>query len=486
MAKTAVLLIGGNDPQGCAGLAVDIQTVAMHGCHAIPLMTALTEQTQAGLHALGALSVTQFMKQYHACVADFSLAGIKIGLIPNQAIAEAIVTILRLHPDIPVIYDPVMAASSGGAAVDGDQYLSFCQKILPYVTVITPNLIELSHLTGQNVTDVLSWRHAAEQLIQKGVKACLVKGGHADETDWVVDHYLDQQHAFYCYQQRLDYSVRGTGCILASSLCCYLSLGEDVREAVVRARIYLSYGFRHAKPIGPYHVFTAHMQQYDFADIPKLCYEPSQIGQRYQFAPCVDRLGIYPVVENSRWVNRLLAAGIDTIQLRMKSKTVAEYRDEIVTALSYCRSNTRFFVNDHWSLAIELGAYGVHLGQEDLHTASLENIAAAGLRLGVSTHSYWELARALAVNPSYIAFGPIFETNSKVMPFQPQGVDKVSQWVDCLAGHYPLVAIGGIDVARAKQLKKTQVGSVAMISAITQAENYQQVCHQLLTLWEDG
>jgi len=128
--------------------------------------------------------------------------------------------------------------------------------------------------------------------------------------------------------------------------------------------------------------------------------------------------------------------------------------------------------------------YGVHLGQEDLHQANLSQIERAGLRLGVSTHSYWELARALAVNPSYIALGPVFETTSKVMPWPPQGIERVEQWHTLLNEQYPLVAIGGIDLNRARQLHATGVGSVAMISSITKAKDYQTMVRDLIAMWQ--
>src|SRR5690606_20045623 len=111
--QTAILLIGGLDPQGCAGLTADIQTVSHHGFHPVPLMTCVTEQNQNGMRALNPLSAEKFLKQYENCIADFDIAAIKIGLIPNLDIAKAIERILTIH-DVPVIMDPVMSATSGG------------------------------------------------------------------------------------------------------------------------------------------------------------------------------------------------------------------------------------------------------------------------------------------------------------------------------------------------------------------------------------
>lgn len=483
MTKPAILLIGGLDPQGCAGMTSDIQTVTMHQCHPVPLLTCLTEQTQTGMHNLGALDATQFMAQYDSCTADQSIQAIKIGLIPSLAIAQCIYTIVQQHT-VPVILDPVLSATSGGVGVDAETQAFIANQLLPLITILTPNLDELHCLSSQQVETVAQWPQAAKTLLAKGLQSCLVKGGH-HTSDKAIDVYVDKQHEFYCYQTKLTGSVRGTGCVLASSLACHLALGEDPREAVVLAKIYLSYGFRHATSQGAYRVFYHHEQQMAFQDIPKLCYQAALIEQTVAFPACPERLGIYPVVDNSQWVKKLIAEGVTTLQLRMKSLSQQQRHDEIKKALSYCDASVAFFVNDYWQQAIELGAYGVHLGQEDLDDASLAEIADAGLRLGVSTHAYWELARALAINPSYIALGPIYETTSKAMPFSPQGLERLKKWTALLDGHYPLVAIGGIDIERAKQVKATGVGSAAMISAITKATDYQHATQSLLTLWAD-
>jgi rhodanese-related sulfurtransferase len=117
-----------------------------------------------------------------------------------------------------------------------------------------------------------------------------------------------------------------------------------------------------------------------------------------------------------------------------------------------------------------LGAYGVHLGQEDLNDADVHKIHAAGLRLGISTHCYYEVARAHAYHPSYIAIGPVFKTDSKIMSFPPQGLDRLHYWRRLLP-NYPLVAIGGINEMNMQDVLATGVDGVAMISAITKAKD---------------
>jgi hydroxymethylpyrimidine kinase/phosphomethylpyrimidine kinase/thiamine-phosphate diphosphorylase len=479
MAKPAILLIGGLDPQGCAGIAADIATVQQHDCHPLPLITAMTEQSSTGLTALGAVNPHKLMAQYRNCIADFEIQAIKVGLIPDLIIAKEVKHILEKHPAVPVVMDPVLASSSGGKTVaDGvRQYIH--DELLPLVSLLTPNLPELGLLTDKT-SDI---EQSTVLLRDAGLTACLVKGGHA-HSDYATDYFDSEQASFYCYQDKSRFDVRGTGCVLASAIASHLACGQDMRDAVVLAKAYIYRGIRLSQQSGPYRLIKHSSEPLELEDIPKLCYQKVLIGQQFNFPSCPDRLGIYPVVDSSDWIKKLVALGIKTIQLRVKDKDESEIQQEIRQASEFLSEKpVSFFVNDHWQLAIEESAYGVHLGQEDLHDANLKQIADAGLRLGVSTHSYWELARALAVNPSYIALGPIYATTSKQMPFSPQGVDRLKQWVRLLEGNYPVVAIGGINHARAEALKPTGVGSVAMITAITEADDYKKATRELMEGW---
>lgn len=200
------------------------------------------------------------------------------------------------------------------------------------------------------------------------------------------------------------------------------------------------------------------------------------------FPPVPFRLGLYPVVDSVEWIARLLEAGVRTLQLRIKDKRDEEVEADVVAAISLGRRyHARLFINDYWQLAIKHQAYGVHLGQEDLETTDLNAIRAAGLRLGVSTHDDMEIDVALAARPSYIALGHVFPTQTKQMPSAPQGLEQLARHIARLED-YPTVAIGGISLARASDVLATGVGSIAVVSAITQADDWQQATHQLLQL----
>jgi len=188
------------------------------------------------------------------------------------------------------------------------------------------------------------------------------------------------------------------------------------------------------------------------------------------FAPLAQRpMGLYAVVDSADWVERVLAAGVRTVQLRVKQAAPGELRSEIRRSIDAARAaGAQCFVNDHWREAIELGAYGVHLGQEDLDGADLDAIRRAGLRLGLSTHAYWEVCRAWALRPSYIACGPIHATQLKRMPWTPQGEDNLAYWC-ALFGALPVVGIGGLDAARCREVMRCGADGAAVVSAITGA-----------------
>ncbi|MFP3507164.1 thiamine phosphate synthase [Burkholderia sp. SIMBA_062] len=189
------------------------------------------------------------------------------------------------------------------------------------------------------------------------------------------------------------------------------------------------------------------------------------------FPPCPAQLGLYPVVPNAEWVERVLDCGARTVQLRVKGADPAALRREIARAVATGRGypDARVFINDHWQIAVEEGAYGVHLGQEDLETAELAAIARAGLRLGLSSHGYYEMLRALHERPSYLALGPVYATATKAVAAPPQGLARIARYARFAGARAPLVAIGGVGLDALPDVLATGVGSVAVVSAITDA-----------------
>ena len=195
-------------------------------------------------------------------------------------------------------------------------------------------------------------------------------------------------------------------------------------------------------------------------------------------------LKFYAVVPDAAWVERMVKAGADTVQLRNKTLEGEALRAEIRRSVAAVEgSRTQLFINDYWQEAIAEGAYGVHLGQEDMDTADLAAIARAGLRLGLSTHSVAELDRALSVRPSYVASGAIFPTTTKAMPTQPQGIDRLREYVR-QAGDTPVVAIGGIDLDNGAEVLAAGASSLAVVRAVTEAADPEAVVKAFQALWD--
>ena len=167
---------------------------------------------------------------------------------------------------------------------------------------------------------------------------------------------------------------------------------------------------------------------------------------------------------DTNWLRRLLPLGISTVQLRLKDVPLHVVRSEIRIARDLCRQhNCQLIVNDYWAEAIEAGVDYIHLGQEDLDGADLNAIEAAGISLGISTHNEAERERAFAVDPDYIALGPIYETKLKAMKWQPQGLENVKLWKSKI-NKTPLVAIGGITIERADPLLSAGADVVSVIT----------------------
>ncbi|MCW6507696.1 thiamine phosphate synthase [Lichenifustis flavocetrariae] len=174
----------------------------------------------------------------------------------------------------------------------------------------------------------------------------------------------------------------------------------------------------------------------------------------------------YPVVPDAAWVSRLVRCGARFIQLRFKSADTQAVAAEIAAALVVCaEAGAQLVVNDHWREAIDADATYVHLGQTDLDTADLHALRRRGLMLGVSTHDHAELERALSTDPDYVALGPVYPTTLKVMPWAPQGLERLGEWKR-LVGSRPLVAIGGITLERVPLCLDAGADSVAVVSDI--------------------
>lgn len=175
----------------------------------------------------------------------------------------------------------------------------------------------------------------------------------------------------------------------------------------------------------------------------------------------------YLIVDSADWIERLVPIGVKLVQLRMKHIPEHHLRHDIRRAKSICTAHDcQLIINDYWQIAIEEGCDFVHLGQEDLATADIAAIRAAGMKLGLSTHDDAELQTALAKNPDYVALGPVWPTILKKMKWAPQGVERLRDWKARIAP-VPLVAIGGLNPDRLPAVFENGADSAAVVTDIT-------------------
>jgi len=423
-------------------------------------------------------SLSLLKAQLNLLAEDLPPAAIKLGMLGPEEAIELIAEKLSAL-DTFIVCDPVMVSTSGQALLHNQAVEALTRKLLPLVDLLTPNLQEAETLTHRPIHTTADMELAASDLLAMGARSVLIKGGHfgqnaspADGQDaFAQDYWTDGTRHLWLTSPRQDTnSTHGTGCTLSAAITACVALGYELPDALVIAKAYVNQGMRLAPGLGQGSGPLAHLGWPEtHEDLPWLTPTSKTGRHRASFPKCGETpLGFYPIVNSLAWLEKLLPLGVDTAQLRIKDLSGEALEREIAQAVAYAKSfNCRLFINDYWELALKYGAYGVHLGQEDLETADLPAIAQSDVRLGISTHSYAEMARALALRPSYIAIGPVFSTTTKKMRYTPQGLEALARWRRTLP--YPLVAIAGIFLDNAPDVLATGVDSVAVVRDITNA-----------------
>jgi hydroxymethylpyrimidine kinase/phosphomethylpyrimidine kinase/thiamine-phosphate diphosphorylase len=468
--KDVVWTIAGSDPFGAAGLQADLKVAQAFGLHACSLVSAVTAQNSQTFVSLGKVDTSGLEAQWQSLMEVASPAAIKIGLLGDGETCAWLGKKLRdLDDSVTRVCDPVLGSSASGAFERAELSQAYWEHVFPHVHLITPNLPEAESLLNMKLTEESDVIRAAEQFMQRGLKAVLIKGGHV-AGDVVKDLYADREGMFWLLGGRVSGDFRGTGCALSQAIACLSTLGHDLRSSAVAARAYVTQAMNEGYQVGEGPRLLGHSDwppRNKVEGFPRVA--PLGTVECDPF-PKIDAPGFYPIVDRAAKLDDLISAGVPTCQIRVKDLEGAVLIDEITTAVRKCtNTSTRLFVNDYWRLAIELKAYGVHLGQEDLAEADLPAIQRAGLKLGISTHSYEEAARAHFYRPSYVALGPIFPTTCKSMRFGPQGIPRIKEWTNLLP--YPIVAIGGIGIAHAASVQAAGALGIAVISDLENAQS---------------
>lgn len=240
-----ILVIGGHDPSGGAGIQADIETVSALGAHACSLITCHTVQNSQSMNNQYPSSATIFREQANALLQDIEFSAIKIGAISSIGILKEIIQILESLNEIPIVVDPVIAASYGSEFGEPTLFKEIFNSLLPMTSLITPNLSELNQLTALSKND-----DAIQTILNTGCKGLLLTNtdSHKDKKIEHIYHSSDTQHIFEC--QRLEGEFHGSGCTLSTAIATYLSIETDIPKAISMAIDYTVNSIQHAKRPG--------------------------------------------------------------------------------------------------------------------------------------------------------------------------------------------------------------------------------------------
>lgn len=234
------MTIAGSDSGGGAGIQADLRSFAAHRVHGLCVLAALTAQNTQGVDAVHVPPATFIRAQIDTCFRDFNVVAVKLGMLANSEVVEAVADALTAHQPRHIVLDPVMIATSGARLLDNDAQRILRERLLPLASVLTPNIPEAEWLLGRRISDAASATSALHELHALGADAVLLKGGHLDEGALVRDRWLDADGEAEFVHARLDIEAHGTGCTLAAAIAANLALSQAPRQATAAASDYIA------------------------------------------------------------------------------------------------------------------------------------------------------------------------------------------------------------------------------------------------------
>lgn len=253
-----VLSIAGSDSSGGAGIQADIKTFAALGVYGATAITAITAQNTLGVHALHPIPPQMVHDQIVATMDDLAPSVVKIGMLANVAIVDAVAEALSSY-STPIILDPVIVSTSGHRLLSAEAEKSIIRRLLPMTELLTPNIPEMEALADMPIATLDEKMRAAEQLFRYGAKAILLKGGH-EQGDAKCDILFNQtaagiQSTTFTSETIDTRNTHGTGCTLSSAIAAYVARGCNISEAIFNAKEFVTEAIRHGADIRIGHGF---------------------------------------------------------------------------------------------------------------------------------------------------------------------------------------------------------------------------------------
>jgi len=229
----SVLTIAGFDGSGGAGIQADIKTISALGCYATSVLTALPVQNTTGVGKIYPIPVEAVADQIEAILDDIPPHAIKIGMVHTPELVETIVQTLGKYSKIPIVFDPVMVATSGHRLIEEETIETMVKRLFPIATLITPNMDEAAILAKMEVKSLNDMRIAGERINELGCNNILLKGGH-QQTQEITSLFLDHTNRFHAFEvtKYETNNTHGSGCTLSSAIASYIAQGKSLYDAV--------------------------------------------------------------------------------------------------------------------------------------------------------------------------------------------------------------------------------------------------------------
>ncbi|MBV1875268.1 MAG: hydroxymethylpyrimidine/phosphomethylpyrimidine kinase, partial [Cycloclasticus sp.] len=246
--RPIVLSISGHDPTGGAGVQADSEAIIHHGCYPCSIITCLTVQDSSTVHRLIPLNATDLLEQADVLFNDLQISTIKIGLTGSIECVDAITSFLQKHPNIPVIFDPVLACGDGTPLANAELINAIRSKLLPLTTLLTPNTLEAVKLSG--LTNNADINALGAKLLEQGVSSVLITGGHMSGPTIFNSFFQPHETTRVFKWPRQAGEFHGTGCTLAASIAALIAQGNTLSYAVEQAQAYTEICIKSAQQIG--------------------------------------------------------------------------------------------------------------------------------------------------------------------------------------------------------------------------------------------